>query len=71
VNAHAASKGWTHFLSSVFSHVMGGPQETTFHCDSPPQYKNDMHVVLNHRFLDWWIGRGGRFAWPPRHKTSP
>jgi len=33
---------------------------------APPNFSCFVTEVLNERFLDAWIGRGGPIPWPPR-----
>ena len=33
---------------------------------APPHFSVDVRRLLNNRFRDRWIGRGGPILWPPR-----
>jgi hypothetical protein len=50
------------------------PHRSTMKYDSAPQhYHNEVHTFLDRIFSNWWIGRAGPIAWPPRspHLTPP
>lgn len=36
------------------------------HDGAPPHFSEVVRQYLNHKFPNWWIGRGGAQNWPPR-----
>jgi len=36
------------------------------HDGAQPHFSQVVRQYLNHKFLNWWIGRGGTQNWPPR-----
>ena len=42
------------------------PPGSIFQQDGAPTHYQQVHDLLNEKFPDMWIGRGGPLAWPPR-----
>ena len=51
-------------LEGVPLHVR--PNTYFMHDGAPPHFSVDVRRLLNNRFRDRWIGRGGPIPWPPR-----
>ena len=54
-------------LPTLLENVPVQTQQTYYqHDGAPPHFSQVVRQYLNHKFPNWWIGRGGAQNWPPR-----